>query len=560
MAQASSLGHLARGLGIPLISRGSRRCLSDAPSRLRPWYDDGLNFECTKSLLSRGARRCLSDAPSRPRPWYDDGLNFECTKCGACCKLGDSRTIRVSERELREMAALLGRDLEDLRRERTTMPRQGRAAGDDARVVLRGKSNAKGERVCTFLSESNLCEVQNAKPTQCRTYPDWPELLASSFEWVAERRRCEGIGEDGGGGEEGVVPRERIRHDLVVEYLSRMPQDAAANADQESGMTYEESSSLLREVDPGLIEEFEDEFLEKNRRVLLEEYEDGARNQVVDFHGEGAAVCGQAMRAKRVVISKDSPWLSQSEMFVRSDGSLATDLLPQQIQQALALPFLFLRAGEDFCGRILVLGSGACAYSTVMSTHFPGLSADNVDLDATMFSAARTYFGATFGDAMSAHVGDAAAFIEDKVGAYDVVIVDICGAARGGEAAVPPEIFVEEGFLSAALDALAPRGGVVAVHLAERNAGDIGRRVEEISQKVWKLCPDVGVSSLVLSERAAGSVSCALFLSKCPDHLSFDGDGFALEKAVRAHSILGRGVLEGVVDLVREDPSRFQVS
>jgi Fe-S-cluster containining protein len=47
---------------------------------------------------------------------------------------------------------------------------------------------------CEFL-ESGGCSVHEAKPTQCRTFPYWPELLDSRRAWHKTGSWCPGIGE-----------------------------------------------------------------------------------------------------------------------------------------------------------------------------------------------------------------------------------------------------------------------------------------------------------------------------------------------------------------------------
>jgi len=54
---------------------------------------------------------------------------------------------------------------------------------------LKGKS---GSKECIFL-DGNKCSVYNVRPTQCRTYPFWPQYLLGKAEWRAESIQCEGI-------------------------------------------------------------------------------------------------------------------------------------------------------------------------------------------------------------------------------------------------------------------------------------------------------------------------------------------------------------------------------
>jgi uncharacterized protein len=46
---------------------------------------------------------------------------------------------------------------------------------------------------CHFLKDGG-CSIHPAKPTQCRLYPFWPELVENPREWEKERRICPGIG------------------------------------------------------------------------------------------------------------------------------------------------------------------------------------------------------------------------------------------------------------------------------------------------------------------------------------------------------------------------------
>jgi hypothetical protein len=49
------------------------------------------------------------------------------------------------------------------------------------------------EKQCPFLREHG-CSIHPAKPTQCRTFPFWPELLERKVEWDEAATYCPGIG------------------------------------------------------------------------------------------------------------------------------------------------------------------------------------------------------------------------------------------------------------------------------------------------------------------------------------------------------------------------------
>ena len=46
---------------------------------------------------------------------------------------------------------------------------------------------------CHFLNADG-CGIHPAKPTQCRLFPFWPELIERPSAWVATSRYCPGIG------------------------------------------------------------------------------------------------------------------------------------------------------------------------------------------------------------------------------------------------------------------------------------------------------------------------------------------------------------------------------
>jgi hypothetical protein len=46
---------------------------------------------------------------------------------------------------------------------------------------------------CHFLTDEG-CSIHAAKPTQCRIFPFWPELVESRREWRKTARYCPGMG------------------------------------------------------------------------------------------------------------------------------------------------------------------------------------------------------------------------------------------------------------------------------------------------------------------------------------------------------------------------------
>ena len=104
---------------------------------------------------------------------------FECTGCGECCRVHGY--VFFDESEARSAAELLGMTAAEFH-ERFLDEVQGGLA-----IIIPPRS------ACPFLLD-DACTIQPAKPTQCRTYPFWPEFVDSELAWRAEAARCEGIG------------------------------------------------------------------------------------------------------------------------------------------------------------------------------------------------------------------------------------------------------------------------------------------------------------------------------------------------------------------------------
>lgn len=85
---------------------------------------------------------------------------FECRQCGACCRaVGD---VRLLPEDIEVLATHLGLSLYEFTEKYT------RLTADRAGLVLAGDAKAP----CLFLDESNRCRVHEAKPWQCRVYPE----------------------------------------------------------------------------------------------------------------------------------------------------------------------------------------------------------------------------------------------------------------------------------------------------------------------------------------------------------------------------------------------------
>lgn len=116
-------------------------------------------------------------------PWYKDGLRFKCTECGKCCT-GISGFVWVTEEEIRAIAAVLDVPLDLFKRKYIR--------NRDNRYALVEKKSKNGEYDCIFLNDKK-CQVYEARPNQCRTFPWWKENLTTEESWKLAAKDCEGI-------------------------------------------------------------------------------------------------------------------------------------------------------------------------------------------------------------------------------------------------------------------------------------------------------------------------------------------------------------------------------
>ncbi len=105
------------------------------------------------------------------RPWFHEGLRFTCQQCGNCCRGPDPGYVWVTLDEIGALAKRLDMTVEAF-----------------GRLYLRqiGSRYSLVERYnhdCIFWDEEKGCRVYDDRPAQCRTFPFWPEFIASRDAW-----------------------------------------------------------------------------------------------------------------------------------------------------------------------------------------------------------------------------------------------------------------------------------------------------------------------------------------------------------------------------------------
>lgn len=108
-------------------------------------------------------------------------LRFECQRgCIACCD--QEGWVYITEDDLRKAAKFLGMTASAFERKYVY------------RTSRRMRLRKPPDRQCTFLSDAG-CSIHPAKPTQCRLFPFWPELVEKRSGWASAAKFCPGIGQ-----------------------------------------------------------------------------------------------------------------------------------------------------------------------------------------------------------------------------------------------------------------------------------------------------------------------------------------------------------------------------
>ena len=123
------------------------------------------------------------DSKRKDSNWWSEGLRFQCQGSGKCCTShGEYGFVFLTLEDRRRMASHLG-----LSTSAFTRRFCDRKSG-----IYHLKEEPKNPD-CLFLKDKK-CGVYEARPTQCRTWPFWPEVMAAKT-WKKEVVTfCPGVG------------------------------------------------------------------------------------------------------------------------------------------------------------------------------------------------------------------------------------------------------------------------------------------------------------------------------------------------------------------------------
>jgi Fe-S-cluster containining protein len=132
--------------------------------------------------------------------WWRDGVRFACQGSGRCCvSRGAYGYVYLTLEDRRRLAKALGLTIRQFTR--------AHCVRTDGLFHLRDDGPE-----CVFL-EGSRCGVYEARPTQCRTWPFWPENMTPK-RWTAIAAFCPGVGKG------TVIAPADIEHALVEQRRS----------------------------------------------------------------------------------------------------------------------------------------------------------------------------------------------------------------------------------------------------------------------------------------------------------------------------------------------------
>lgn len=123
------------------------------------------------------------NSSSNAQPWYQDGLKFSCTGCGNCCT-GAEGYVWVNQEEIASLAAVMDQSVDEF--EAMYVRKIG---------IRKSLKELPVSFDCVFFdSQTRKCQVYDARPRQCRTWPFWDSNVKSPAQWERTCEVCPGSG------------------------------------------------------------------------------------------------------------------------------------------------------------------------------------------------------------------------------------------------------------------------------------------------------------------------------------------------------------------------------
>lgn len=139
-----------------------------------------------------------------PRPvWWKDGVKFECQQSGRCCvSRGSYGFVYLTPKDRKLLATHLKLSVREFTRTHCSKT--------DGYTHLKEDPS---RRECIYFKNGG-CSVYEARPTQCRTWPFWPENMSPKAWSLEVATYCPGVGKG------PVIPRDEIQRQLELQAAS----------------------------------------------------------------------------------------------------------------------------------------------------------------------------------------------------------------------------------------------------------------------------------------------------------------------------------------------------
>lgn len=134
-------------------------------------------------MSKKTATETSDKAPKEKKQWWHDGVRFQCQGSGQCCiSRGEYGFVFLTLEDRRRLAIEVG----------VTTARFTRDYCTKLGPSFHLKEDPKRAE-CMFLKDLR-CSVYKGRPTQCRTWPFWPDTLGAKA-WKNEvKSYCPGVG------------------------------------------------------------------------------------------------------------------------------------------------------------------------------------------------------------------------------------------------------------------------------------------------------------------------------------------------------------------------------
>lgn len=140
---------------------------------------------------------------SETKQWWHEGIRFECQGSGKCCTShGEYGYVFLTLEDRRRMA-------KELKLSTSAFTKK---YCDCTQGVWHLKEDPKNPD-CMFL-KNKRCSIYEGRPTQCRTWPFWPEVM-NAKSWATDVKAfCPGVGKG------ALISREKIEKQLAEQSQS----------------------------------------------------------------------------------------------------------------------------------------------------------------------------------------------------------------------------------------------------------------------------------------------------------------------------------------------------